>query len=132
MPNRVGVLTISDSAAAGEAEDRSGPLLAELVAEIWPGQKPMLGLAPDVREKIAAVLRRWADELDLALILTTGGTGFAPRDVTPEATQDVIERAAPRSGRSDAGGRHDGDAPCHALTRHRRDSWGHADHQSIG
>ena len=52
-------------------------------------------MCADERDDIAARLREWADELDLALILTTGGTGFAPRDVTPEATGDVIDRAAP-------------------------------------
>jgi molybdenum cofactor synthesis domain-containing protein len=53
------------------------------------------GIVPDERRQIAAVLRRWCDELRLDLVLTTGGTGFAARDVTPEATLDVIEREAP-------------------------------------
>ncbi len=90
-----GVLTISDSAAAGQAEDRSGPILAELVEGLWPHEQPLLAIAPDDREQIAAWLRKWADEIDLALILTTGGTGFAPRDITPEATAPLLDRETP-------------------------------------
>ncbi len=92
---RVGVLTISDRAYRGEAEDRSGPTLVHLVQEHLGWEVAQTAVVPDERAQIATVLRRWADEEDLALILTTGGTGFAPRDVTPEATRDVIEREAP-------------------------------------
>lgn len=95
MPYEIGILTISDSAASGEAEDRSGPVLVGLVQDIWLDAKSVLGLVSDDREKIAERLRLWADEQGFALILTTGGTGFAPRDVTPEATQAVIDREAP-------------------------------------
>ncbi len=91
----IGILTISDSAAAGEAEDRSGPVLRQLVQSLWPDEKVLMGLVADDRARIAALLRQWADEQDVALILTTGGTGFTPRDVTPEATRDVIEKEAP-------------------------------------
>jgi len=89
------VLTISDRAARGETQDRSGPVLVELVQVRlgWPVVRT--AIVPDERDVIAATLRQWADEDDLALVLTTGGTGFAPRDVTPEATRDVIEREAP-------------------------------------
>ena len=58
-------------------------LRAVLVQAVWPEQTPVLGMTADERDDIAARLREWADELDLALILTTGGTGFAPPDVTP-------------------------------------------------
>lgn len=92
---KIGILTVSDSAAAGQSEDRSGPLLAELLHPFWPEAALVLGLVADDQAQIAAQLRAWADEEDLALILTTGGTGFAPRDVTPEATRGVIEREAP-------------------------------------
>lgn len=90
-----GVLTISDSAASGQAEDRSGPILVELVQTLWPQESPLRAVAPDDREQIAGWLRKWADDMDLALILTTGGTGFAPRDITPEATRPLLDREAP-------------------------------------
>ena len=92
---RVGVLTVSDRASRGEAEDVSGPALARLVEDVLGWEVVCTAVVPDDRDRIAETLRRWADEEGLALILTTGGTGFAPRDVTPEATRDVIEREAP-------------------------------------
>jgi molybdopterin adenylyltransferase len=88
------VLTISDSASRGEREDLSGPAvvseLQSLRAEIVATE-----ILPDERERIAARLRHYADAGAVNLILTTGGTGLGPRDVTPEATRDVIEREAP-------------------------------------
>jgi len=88
------VLTISDSASRGEREDLSGPAvvseLESLRAEIVATE-----ILPDERERIAARLRHYADAGAVNLILTTGGTGLGPRDVTPEATRDVIEREAP-------------------------------------
>lgn len=95
MPTTVGILTISDSAAAGQSEDQSGPLLVGLAQDLWPDEMPVIGLAPDEPQLIAERLRFWADDQGLSLILTTGGTGFAPRDTTPEATRAVIEREAP-------------------------------------
>ncbi|NOX60372.1 MAG: MogA/MoaB family molybdenum cofactor biosynthesis protein [Chloroflexi bacterium] len=92
---KVGILTISDSASKGEAEDHSGPVLEALAREVWPAASIVRGIVEDDRTRIAARLRAWADEEDLALVLTTGGTGFAPRDVTPEATRDALEREAP-------------------------------------
>lgn len=92
---RVGVLTVSDRASRGEAEDVSGPELARLVEDVLGWEVVCTAVVPDDRDRIAETLRRWADEEGLALIFTTGGTGFAPRDVTPEATRDVIEREAP-------------------------------------
>lgn len=92
---RVGVLTVSDRSARGEREDESGPLLAQLVRERLGAEVTHTAIVPDERAEIAATLRRWADEERLDLVLTTGGTGFAPRDVTPEATRDVIERETP-------------------------------------
>ncbi len=91
----VGILTASDSTAARQAEDVSGPLLLELVQELWPEISPLLVVTADDRDQIAAQLRVWSDDKRLMLILTTGGTGFAGRDVTPEATRSVIEREAP-------------------------------------
>jgi molybdenum cofactor synthesis domain-containing protein len=88
------VLTISDSASRGAREDFSGPAvvseLQSLGAEIVATE-----ILPDEREEIAARLRHYADVGAANLILTTGGTGLGPRDVTPEATRDVIEREAP-------------------------------------
>ncbi|HKC89403.1 MAG TPA: MogA/MoaB family molybdenum cofactor biosynthesis protein [Blastocatellia bacterium] len=88
------VLTISDSASRGEREDLSGPAvvseLESLRVEIVATE-----ILPDERERIAARLRHYADADAANLILTTGGTGLGPRDVTPEATRDVIEREAP-------------------------------------
>ncbi|HMV48171.1 MAG TPA: MogA/MoaB family molybdenum cofactor biosynthesis protein [Blastocatellia bacterium] len=88
------VLTISDSAARGEREDLSGPAVA---AELQALKAEMVAteILPDEREQIAARLRHYADAGNANLIVTTGGTGLAPRDVTPEATKDVIERDAP-------------------------------------
>jgi molybdenum cofactor synthesis domain-containing protein len=88
------VLTISESASRGEREDLSGPAvvseLRSLGAEVVATE-----ILPDERERIAARLRHHADAGASNLILTTGGTGLGPRDVTPEATRDVIEREAP-------------------------------------
>ncbi len=93
---RVGILTISDRSARGERPDLSGPALAQAVRAHWAdAEVAVTGIVPDEPAEIAAWLRRGADELALDLILTTGGTGFAPRDVTPEATRAVIEREAP-------------------------------------
>jgi molybdopterin adenylyltransferase len=88
------VLTISDSASRGEREDRSGPaVVAEL--EKLGARVAATEIVPDDRELIATRLRNYADAGDVNLIFTTGGTGFAPRDNTPEATRAVIEREAP-------------------------------------
>ena len=91
---RVGILTVSDRGAAGEYEDRSGPLAPERVAAAtgWPIERYQV--IPDEFDTIVQTLRDWCDA-GLELILTSGGTGFAPRDVTPEATRAVIERDAP-------------------------------------
>ncbi len=91
---RVGILTISDRGAVGAYADESGPLAAQLIAEqtIWRVERQEI--VPDDFDAIAEALVAWSDA-GLNLILTTGGTGFAPRDVTPEATRAVIEREAP-------------------------------------
>jgi len=93
---RVGILTVSDRSARGDREDLSGPALARAVSERLSGAAvTQTAIVPDERGEIAATLRQWADELGLELILTTGGTGVAPRDVTPEATLAVVERLTP-------------------------------------
>lgn len=90
----VGILTVSDRGARGEYEDRSGPLLAALLSERTSWEVTRREIVADDQETIANTLMTWCDA-GLHLILTTGGTGFAPRDVTPEATRKVIERETP-------------------------------------
>jgi len=92
---RVGILTISDRAARGEYVDLSGPALREIVKKYFDEEVELDAIVPDDKHKISATLRKWCDREELDLILTTGGTGFAPRDVTPEATRAVIEKEAP-------------------------------------
>ena len=85
------MLTVSDGVAQGEREDRSGDVLADLLAA--EGYEVVRRVVPDERDAIADALADLADEAEL--VLTTGGTGLGPRDVTPEATLTVLERAAP-------------------------------------
>lgn len=92
---RIGILTISDRSSRGERVDESGPLIDRLVSEQLDAAIEAKAIIPDVKEEISNTLVHWADELDLDIIITTGGTGFSPRDITPEATRDVIEREAP-------------------------------------
>ena len=88
---KAAVLTVSDGVAAGEREDESGDLLAELLAA--EGYELERRVVPDDREAIADAIVELAE--DAALVVTTGGTGLGPRDVTPEATAEVVERPAP-------------------------------------
>ena len=90
---RIAVLTASDRCSRGEAEDKSGPLISELMA--GTAETVCRRCVPDERETIAAALVEMCDDLHADVVFTTGGTGFAPRDVTPEATKDVIEREVP-------------------------------------
>lgn len=91
---KVGILTASDKGHKGEREDKSGKVIQERVAEI-DGEVVEYLVLPDERGVISSALIRMADELHLDLVLTTGGTGFSPRDITPEATKDIIERETP-------------------------------------
>ena len=86
---RVGILTLSDKGSHGEREDKSGPLLAELVSGI--ANVARYQVISDDQEKIVLLLRNWVDDLQLDLILTTGGTGLSPRDVTPQATEAILD-----------------------------------------
>ncbi len=94
-PIHIAILTISDRAAAGAYEDQSGPALQTLVERALEATVVATAIVPDDRARIAAHLRAWADEGIADIILTTGGTGFTPCDVTPEATREVIEKEAP-------------------------------------
>ena len=94
MTLRFGILTVSDRSSRGERLDASGPALVELVrSQDW--QVDRQAVVPDEINTIQAVLQNWADSGEVDVILTTGGTGFAPRDVTPEATRAVVERLTP-------------------------------------
>lgn len=92
---RVGILTVSDRSYLGQREDRSGPVIRSLVEERLGWTVELEAVVPDEVEIIAGTLQTWCDRVGLHLILTTGGTGFAPRDVTPEATRRVLEKEAP-------------------------------------
>jgi molybdopterin adenylyltransferase len=91
----IGVLTISDSGAAGARQDTSGETIRAMVTRMPHAVISAGAIIPDERELIEGTLRAWSDEQHLNLVLTTGGTGLAPRDVTPEATRAVIDREAP-------------------------------------
>ncbi|OGO17064.1 MAG: molybdenum cofactor biosynthesis protein [Chloroflexi bacterium RBG_16_48_8] len=91
---KVMVLTVSDRSFRGEREDKSGPLLVGILqASGW--EVVSIQIVPDDQPDIEDVLRKWADSSEVDVILTTGGTGFSPRDCTPEATRNVVNRIAP-------------------------------------
>lgn len=91
---RVAVITLSDSGYAGKRQDLSGPKITAMAEELgWTVEETKL--LPDDRRMLADELRRICDNGEADLILTTGGTGFSPSDVTPEATMDVVERPVP-------------------------------------
>ncbi|MGB7062848.1 MAG: MogA/MoaB family molybdenum cofactor biosynthesis protein [Candidatus Zixiibacteriota bacterium] len=91
---RVAIITVSDKGYAGEREDESGRVLKELVKKL-PGEVSHYEIVPDEKKTIQRKLTTCCDQFKPDLILTTGGTGFAPRDVTPEATLEVIEKRTP-------------------------------------
>ena len=92
---KVGILTLSDKGFRKEREDLSGQLIREILREsedFWDKEYLIL---PDNQSMIESALKKWTDDLHLDLILTTGGTGFSHRDLTPEATLNVIDRRTP-------------------------------------
>lgn len=94
MAYAVGILTLSDQGARGEREDKSGQVIRDLLSgEAF--EVACAAVIPDDRPGIEATLRAWSDDRGLALVVTTGGTGLGPRDVTPEATRAVIEYEVP-------------------------------------
>ena len=94
MSYTAAVITISDKGFRGEREDTSGPALCAIAGE-YGLEVAYRAIVPDEAEDIRRELVKCADELEISLILTTGGTGFSPRDITPEATKTVIERETP-------------------------------------
>jgi molybdopterin adenylyltransferase len=88
-----GVLTVSDKGSRGERVDESGQVIKEALVSLGAGEIKY-SIVPDERQAISAKLREWSDA-GVDLVLTTGGTGLTPRDVTPEATLDVLDRVAP-------------------------------------
>jgi molybdenum cofactor synthesis domain-containing protein len=93
MPG-IAVVTISDRCAAGEQADATGPAVAKLLAGQWPGQTIGRGLVPDNEDAIVTLLHELCHQ-GYELVVTAGGTGLGPRDITPEATRRVIEREVP-------------------------------------
>lgn len=91
---RIGILTVSDRSARGERPDLSGPAIEEVIVDQgWIVDR--IEIIADELSDVVQVLAAWSDSGDLDIILTTGGTGFSPRDITPEALVEVIERDAP-------------------------------------
>ena len=94
MSYTAAVITISDKGYRGEREDTSGPNLVRILTEKG-FEVSYTSIVPDEPDMIKEQLVKCADELKIALVLTTGGTGFSPRDITPEATMEVVERLTP-------------------------------------
>ncbi len=98
-PVKIGRLTISDRASAGVYEDLSGPAIEEALAALFGGTAEFVRvLVPDERPQIAAALQGLCDKDGCALVVTTGGTGPSKRDVTPEATREILEKELPGFG----------------------------------
>ena len=91
---KVAILTISDRGSKGEREDSSGPLIREMIKDL-PAQVIHYEVIPDEKDQIIDALIKSADRLKSDLVLTTGGTGLSPRDVTPDATRKVIDKEVP-------------------------------------
>ena len=94
MKYKAAVITVSDKGYRNERKDTSGPMLVRLLEE--KGYDVVYtSMVPDERNMISSELLKCSDELTVSIVLTTGGTGFSPRDITPEATKDVMERETP-------------------------------------
>jgi len=92
---RAGIITASDKGAAGEREDLSGPAIRQMLEETGAYTVTRSVILPDDRQQLAATMAQWCDQGLVDIIFTTGGTGFSPRDWTPEATLDVCQRMVP-------------------------------------
>ncbi len=98
MELRFGILTVSDKGARGEREDTSGQVIKDMLGGVSgrsPGRLIEYAVVPDEKEIISARLAEWADGGKMDIIVTTGGTGLAVRDVTPEATSDILDKPVP-------------------------------------
>lgn len=90
----IAILTVSDRCSRGEAEDKSGPRLCEMASRLkWNVAE--VEMVPDEKDQIQDTLLGWCDKGTISLILTTGGTGLSPRDVTPEATREILDKEIP-------------------------------------
>lgn len=99
MSIRIGIVTVSDRASQGIYEDKSGPAIVECLSEILSSPwEPQVRLIPDEQDRIEATLKALCDDEGCCLVVTTGGTGPARRDVTPEATEAVCEKLMPGFG----------------------------------
>jgi molybdopterin adenylyltransferase len=98
MPTPIGIVTVSDRASSGQYEDLSGPAIHDVLARWLVDWEPVRRLIPDEQARIEATLRELVDAAGCALVVTTGGTGPSPRDVTPEATTAVCDRLFPGFG----------------------------------
>ena len=112
MPLTAVVITVSDRGSRGERADGSGPAIAEMLA-VAGIEVVGRGMVPDERKEIGRLLIEWCDEKGADLIVTTGGTGVSPRDVTPDATREVIEREIP--GMAEAMRRKSAEVTPHAM-----------------
>ncbi len=92
---RAGIITVSDSTCNGTREDSTGPMIATMIEELDGFTVQFTHALPDETDRIVALMVEWVDERGVDLIITTGGTGLSPRDVTPEATAKVIHREIP-------------------------------------
>lgn len=90
----VGIITVSDKGATGEREDLSGPEIQKIITTL-PAEVKFYEIVPDNKEAISKKIKEFTDDKALDIIITTGGTGVSPRDVTPEATREVIEKDIP-------------------------------------
>ena len=92
---RAGIITVSDSTCSGTRKDSTGPMIAAMIEELDGFTVQFAHVVPDEADRISALIVEWVDERGVDLIITTGGTGLSPRDVTPEATAKVIHREIP-------------------------------------
>ena len=92
---RAGIITVSDSTCNGTRKDSTGPMIAAMIEELEGFTVQFAHVVPDEADRISALIVEWVDERGVDLIITTGGTGLSPRDVTPEATAKVIHREIP-------------------------------------
>ncbi|MCA9113874.1 MAG: molybdopterin adenylyltransferase [Planctomycetaceae bacterium] len=98
-PARIGILTVSDRASRGEYEDRGGPAIIDYLGEVLSSAyEPVARIVPDEQPLVEQALRELADSEGCCLVITTGGTGPSPRDITPEATEAVADKLMPGFG----------------------------------